>query len=84
MIDLHRLIPVLKLLTSDKDGEVLAAAAAVNRMLTTAGTSWDEVILFEPMRPRPHGTDQEMLRQAQSRGARLNSWEALYCTPYRV
>ena len=72
--NLSKMIAVLKLLSSNPDGEVLAAAA-LNRMLTTASTSWDEVI------PAPlsstAGDDHELLQRAQSRGRpRLNPWEA--------
>ena len=44
-LDLRKVICALKLLTSDKDGEVLAAAAAVNRMLKTASMIWNEILL---------------------------------------
>ena len=47
-LNLRKVIAVLKLLTSDKDGEVLAAADALNRMLTTASMTWDEILAPGP------------------------------------
>ena len=79
-LDLRKVIAVLKLLTSNRDGEVLAAAAALNRMLTTASTTWDELLSPHPQPPPVQAdaglTDRELLLRAQSHDWRLNPWES--------
>jgi hypothetical protein len=42
--DRNELANTLPLLATDKQGEVLAAAAAANRLIVSCGTTWDAVL----------------------------------------
>lgn len=50
--DRDRLIKVLALLSSDRDGERAAAGYAATRMLRDRGLDWD--VLIAPVLPAPH------------------------------
>ncbi len=58
--DYHRLTKLVNVLKSHSDGEVLNAAAAVNKILDQYGLTWDELILprkLLPVRSRPAEAD---------------------------
>lgn len=44
-LDRERLLKLLRLTESDADGEALNAVRMANRMLKSAGKSWDEVLI---------------------------------------
>ena len=46
----ERLAKLLGMLASDQDGEVLAAARAVTRLVRDGGLSWDDLLIA----PKPH------------------------------
>jgi hypothetical protein len=82
-IDRRKLACVLALLSSDKQGEVLSAAAAASRLVRSAGMDWNELLSppapansqHPPEADRRRRTDLAMLRAAQARRHVLNTWE---------
>ncbi len=72
-----KLIKVLPLLSSDKQGERDAAALAAQRILTKAGLCWDDILAAAPLPHREpligtwRTTCSELLRHQGS----LRAWE---------
>jgi hypothetical protein len=78
----HRkmLLKVAPLLASDKSGEVVAAAAALQRVLEQAGLTWAQIIVDpadthrEPLRGRWRGVCAEL----QAKPGSLRPWERTF------
>jgi hypothetical protein len=73
-LDAEKFAKVLALLSSDKDGEVLAAACKANTMRRQAGLEWPDVLNYAEARRerwRRHYDDlAESIRQAHAERAR--------------
>ena len=82
--DRRRLIGVLSMLSSDKDGERSAAGLAATRIMTRLNLQWDAIIIDDrpvvaPQRsappPRPR-TWRDAAMDCQERENHLTEWEA--------
>jgi hypothetical protein len=73
----EKLEKVLRLLDSDKPGEVLGAAAAAHRILAKAGLSWSEILAGERAEPREPllGTWRTTCAELMKRPGALRPWE---------
>jgi len=80
----NRLAGALSLLASTVPGEVLAAAAAVTRIVQARGTSWAALLAADPPRPRPcpyvAPSDQwrHDLTLIDRHRAALSEWESVF------
>lgn len=78
--DAERLTKILRLLSSDSDGEVLSAAAAASRFLRARSLDWPDIIRVAHLPSVP-----DWVRHANYclmhpfRDHSLNEWEANFC-----
>ena len=66
------------MLSSDRDGEIVAAANAVGRLLEAAGLDWHDLadaISLPPDRHAPTGNWRDMARECRGNGHRLSAKE---------
>jgi hypothetical protein len=73
-LDRRKLVRVLRMLSSEFDGEVAAAGRAANTMLEKAGISWAEVVAPDDPPAPPINVD-ELIRFCLAWGAALTVWE---------
>lgn len=73
----ERLAKLLPLLTSDRDGEVLAAVAAIRRTLDAAGLTVHDLAaaIGAPASPTGGTSDDAIMVVALRRAAGLSDWE---------
>jgi hypothetical protein len=74
MLDLTKLARILRLLGSDKSGEVLSAAHATTKMLRSAGLDWEQ-ILSPRSNLQSALSDEELLAIALAKISMLSTWE---------
>jgi hypothetical protein len=75
-----KLAKILPLLASDKDGEVIATARAIGRMLAGAQADWHDLVrvLTEPPAENypDHGADLPFVLRCLHRHPSLDAWES--------
>lgn len=75
--DKTTLSKLLGLLSSNHDGEVLAAAKKAQALVKDKGASWPEVLGLDPMPPAPEPDHLMEARDLLKRGkGHLTRWEA--------
>lgn len=67
MLDRPRIIELLGRLGAEQDAAVLEAARELNRMVTSSGTTWDDML-----RRDPAAADAEVERADQAEGAAVD------------
>lgn len=83
--DRDKLVKILRMFSSDHDGEVAAAARRAHQIVKDRSLDWDDLIIsIEPARQRQERYDDneeaDLIRKCSERNLCLTAWENEFVT----